>query len=105
MPPRLHSMMPLLTNGTAAVASAAPLGQGFGEQRDPDHRFGAGAEPDDKPVNRKIENALREALQCGENAIERNAQGERTHPADIVGEDAEQKPDKSPTQQPRHAEE
>jgi hypothetical protein len=25
MPPRLHSMMPRLTNGTAAVASAAPL--------------------------------------------------------------------------------
>jgi len=81
------------------------LGQDFGEQRDPDHQFGAGAEPGDKSVDRKVENALREALQCGENAVEGNAEGERAHPADIVGEDAEQKPAESPTQQPGHAEE
>jgi hypothetical protein len=80
------------------------LGQRLRKQRNSDHQLGAGAEPGDKPVDRKVENALREALQRRENAVNRNAEGERAHAADIVGEDTEQEAAESPTQQPRHAE-
>ena len=80
------------------------LAKGLGKQRNPDHQLGPGAESGDEAVDSKVEDALRKPLQRSEDAVERDAEGERAHPADIIGDDAEREAAEGPAQEPGHAE-
>ena len=67
------------------------LGEGLGNQRDADDDLGAGAEAGEKAEEAELK-GLRETLQGGEHAEHQDAERQRAHPADIVGDDAEMKP-------------
>ena len=59
------------------------LAAGLGQQRNPDHQLRPHAEAGDKAIDGKIKDALRKPLQLGEHTVDRDAEGERAHPADI----------------------
>jgi hypothetical protein len=80
------------------------LAESLGQQWDAHHHLGAGAEPANETVDREIPDPLGEPLQRGEYGVDGNAEGKGAHPADIVGEDAEQEAAEGPAEQPRHRE-
>ena len=47
----------------------------------------------------ELPNLLREPLQCGEDAVDQDAERQRAHPAEIVGDDAEKEAADRPTQE------
>jgi len=76
------------------------LGKRFGDQRDRDHQLGPGAEPGDEAEQAELPGFLRNALQAGENAVDQDAERQGSHPAEIIGDDAEHKPADRPAEQP-----
>src|SRR5438552_10517145 len=47
----------------------------------------------------ELPNLLREPLQCGEDAVDQDAERQRAHPAEIVGDDAEKEAAERPAQE------
>ena len=78
--------------------------QGLGEQRNADHQFGSGAEAGDEAIDGEVPDAMRQALQSGEHAVEQDAGSQCPHAADIVGVDTEYESADGPAQQSHHAE-
>jgi len=79
--------------------SPVRLGKSFGDQRDRDHQLRARAEPGDEAKQAELPNLLREPLQCGEEAVDQDAERQRAHPAEIVGDDAEKEAPERPAQE------
>ena len=62
-------------------------------------------DPGEKAENAELERRLRQTLQRGEHAEDQDAERQRAHPADIIGDDAEREAAERPAQQPRRADE
>src|SRR5262249_4129080 len=63
---------------------------------------GAGADPGKEAIQTEIEQADRKPLHRGEEAVERDAEHQRPHPADIVSQNAEDEPAGGPAEQTGH---
>src|SRR5262249_4405815 len=71
---------------------ALGFGKGLSDKRDGDHHLGAGAEPGDKAEHAELPDVLSNALQRSENAVDQDRQRQCAHPAEVVGDDAEEEP-------------
>ena len=74
------------------------LGKSLGDERDRYHQFGAGTEPGDEPEQAKLPDFVCKTLQRREHAVNHDTERQGTHPAEIVGDDAEEEAAKCPAE-------
>ena len=77
----------------------------LGQQRNADDDLGSGADAGEEAIQTEIEQADRKPLHRGEKAIEPDAEHQRPHPADIVGQNAKNEPTGGPAEQAGHDQE
>src|ERR1700756_3091067 len=75
------------------------LCKSLGDKRDRDHQLGAGTEPGDEAEQPELPDFVAKTLQGCKHAINQDAKRQSPHPAEIVGDDAEEKAAECPAEQ------